>query len=126
LIAGVYTNFAAVQGSLGAQVAFVACGNDILARALALDPVDDWPPIFNNQPNDAIVPVSSQLNGLDPGSAFVFTGFVHSAGIEKLGFSAPSVLDPGSTSPFNQIPFQVIALLNTPVNTPGDFNPVNP
>jgi len=129
LIAGVYTNFASPQGSLGAGAAFLVCGNndppDPLALTLYLNSTQ-WPAIFNNSPNDAIVPQTSELNGLDPSLGFLFTGFLHSAGAEKLGFSAPSVLDAGSSSPFSQIPYQVIALLNTPVNTPGDFNLLNP
>jgi hypothetical protein len=71
-----------------------------------------------DEPNNAIVAETSQLNGISGGVVFVFPGYVHSPGTEKLGFSSRSVLDPGT------IPNEEIDLLNTPVNDPA-FNPLN-
>jgi pimeloyl-ACP methyl ester carboxylesterase len=88
-----------------------------------------WPMEFG-QPSDAIVPLSSQVNNLSICPACQSFGFVHSGGAEILGFSGPSVLPtPSDLSKFpslvNQIPNQVIGLLNTPVTDPV-FNLVNP
>jgi uncharacterized membrane protein len=88
-----------------------------------------WPMEFG-QPSDAIVPLSSQLNNLSTCTGCQSFGFVHSGGAEILGFSGPSVLPtPSDLSQFpslvNQIPNQVIGLLNTPVTDPV-FNLVNP
>jgi hypothetical protein len=126
LIAGVYSNFASAQGSVQALIFHIFCGDDDpLVKTLYQDSTQ-WPAFFNNAPNDAIVPQTSELNGLASSLGFVFTDFLHSAGTRDLGFSGASVLDAGASSPFSQIPYQVIALLNTPVNTPGDFNSLNP
>jgi hypothetical protein len=82
---------------------------------LALTPTD-WRSVFG-QDSDGIVPLTSQVNGLIipplPG------GYVHSRGTEDLGFSGPSVVDPGT------FPTHVVNLLNTPVTDPI-FNPLKP
>jgi hypothetical protein len=49
--------------------------------------------LFNNAPNDAIVSVDSQFNGMLLENGMEFFGDVHSHGIEALGFSPPSALD---------------------------------
>jgi hypothetical protein len=49
-----------------------------------------WPTIFG-QDSDAIVPLKSQLAGLT-GTGGPFSGVVHSAGTEKLGFTGPDEL----------------------------------
>lgn len=109
LIAGVYTDFAGLQTSFKSKVIFLVCGySDPLAQDI-VNP-SGWQQLFGDQPNDAIVPESSELDGLS--SNLVFTGMVHSSGTEKLGFSAPSVLDKDSTT---GIPSAVIKLLNAPV-----------
>lgn len=84
--------------------------------ALALP---NWPSIFGNQANDAIVSLNSQLNGLSADTNSVFDGNLHSPGTETLGFIGPSVLDQGP------VPKQVINLLNTPV-TNVVFHSLNP
>ena len=108
LIAGVYTNFASLDTSLRAFLIRhwpTGCSGDPLAQSLT---AAGWPQIFNNQPNDAIVPETSQLNNLIPSPGSQFFGYVHSQGTTKLGFSGPSVLDGVA------VPNQVIKLLNTP------------
>ena len=57
--------------------------------------------------NDGIVPVSSQLNGVDSTTTNTFPGVIHSSGIESLGFNPPSELDLSSG-----IPTAVVDLLN--------------
>ncbi len=74
--------------------------------AFALTPTG-WPGIFFGQPNDAVVPLSSQLNG---GSLGVTAdGVIHSLGLEKLGFYGPIEL---ASDPANSIPTGLINLLN--------------
>jgi pimeloyl-ACP methyl ester carboxylesterase len=124
LIAGVYTSLSALDTSGRAELLRVTCGTlagDPLAKELTSS---GWPSIFSGEDNDAIVPLSSQLNNnsLATSNVFVFVapaGYVHSQGTEKLGFAGPSVLDPGD------IPNQVIKLLNTPVTQPA-FASINP
>lgn len=116
-------NFSNLSGLVNNGVALslhVTCGltaRDPLALNLT---ATDWPSVFGGQANDIIVGLPSQLNGLttpDPNS--VFDGKIHSAGVLKLGFSGPTVLDSGP------MPTQVINLLNTPVTNPL-FHPLNP
>ena len=57
--------------------------------------------------NDGVVPVSSQLNGVDSSETNTLPGVIHSAGIEPLGFSPPAELDPASG-----IPAAAVDLLN--------------
>jgi len=79
--------------------------------------------VFGDEPNDAIVPISSQLDGLSGG--FTFSGVVHSTGSEwplGLGFGPPSVLDRDAQT---GIPSTVIQLLNTPI-ADGTFRWLNP
>ena len=67
----------------------------------------NWPTIFG-QDSDAIVPLTSQLNGLQ-GSQFTA---VHSRGAVRLGFGPPQELEE-----VTGIPDKVIELLNTPVTS---------
>lgn len=108
LIAGVYTQFASLSPTNSFIGGVCSLAQDPLARDLT---PTGWPAIFNGENNDAIVSVTSQLNGLI--SPLVFQNRVHSPGTEHLGFSPPSVLDPDSLS---GVPSAVISLLNTPVN----------
>jgi hypothetical protein len=85
-------------------------------------PALSWAPGWNNVfsgANDAIVPVSSQLNGIasntGPGGN-TFTGVIHTSAIELLGFVGPSELDSASL-----IPDAVVGLLNEATNGP-DFH----
>lgn len=84
-----------------------------------------WPNVFNGFPSDAVVPLTSQLDQLNGTpttivpSTSMFSGVLHSPGIEDLGFSPPSLLD------CCDVPLQVINLLNTPV-TDSVFNLTNP
>lgn len=123
LIAGVYTNLSALDTSPRAAFLRFFCGtiaDDPLANDLTSS---GWQAVFSGADNDAIVPVTSQVNdSLGGNNAFVFVGtggYVHSPGTEKLGFAPPSVLDPGD------VPNEVIKLLNTPVTQPA-FAPLNP
>lgn len=121
-IAATYDNFGSAKTSFFANVAFAVCGNgDPLAQDLAFDPARDWPAIFG-EPSDAIVGLSSQLDGFTSGG-FTFSGFLHSGGANFLGFSGSNVLDPDSTA---RIPSTVIKLLNTPVTNTASFQPVDP
>ncbi len=97
-----------------AELFRVRCRGNPLADNLT---PQGWPTLFNNQPNDAIVPQSSELNLL---SGFVVTGFIHTNSLTALDFTGPDELDPSS-----DIPNQVINLLNTPV-TDAQFNPLTP
>jgi hypothetical protein len=67
-----------------------------------------WPTVFAGQNSDAIVPLSSQLNGL---GGVQVSGIIHTASFEKLGFLGPAELDPDSFG----VSAQVINVLNTPL-----------
>jgi len=123
LIAGTYTNFVSAKTSPTANTIFTICGNNTgsLAQDLVLDPANDWPAIFG-EPSDAIVGLSSQLDGFSS-SGFVFSGFLHSSGANTIGFSGPTVLAPDSIT---GIPSTVIKLLNTPITNTSSFQSVNP
>jgi pimeloyl-ACP methyl ester carboxylesterase len=86
-----------------------------LALLLTNTPSGTWNQEFSLLTNDAIVPVRSQVNGTS--SELIFTGIIHSQGIEKLDFAGPSELDPASG-----IPDEVINLLNEQING-SDFFP---
>ncbi|MCU1240036.1 MAG: hypothetical protein JWO71_762 [Candidatus Acidoferrum typicum] len=120
LIAGIYTDWPGLDSS-GTAWAIrhwpLGCPSDPLAQRLTST---GWQQLFNNQPNDAIVSESSELNNLIPSPGSQFLGNVHSPGTESLGFSAPSVMDAGN------VPNQVIFLLNTPVTSTVYFNQLNP
>jgi pimeloyl-ACP methyl ester carboxylesterase len=123
LIAATYTNFAVLNDTISSawvirNSSWFGCPADPLAQELTST---GWQAIFNNQPNDAIVPVSSQMDGLT--ALFNFQGLVHSGGTEDLGFSGPSVMDNGQSNP---VPAYVITLLNTPPNTPNYYNLLSP
>jgi len=90
------------------------CGGNPLADNLTSQ---GWPTVFNNQPNDAIVPQSSELDLL---SGFVAVGVIHTDSLAKLDFTGPGELDPASG-----ISNQVINLLNTLV-TSSQFNSLTP
>jgi hypothetical protein len=82
--------------------------------------------LFDDAPNDAIVPLSSQLDGLPTTQGVVFSldpatgyGYIHSLGTEALGFFLPSV----DTS--QAVSSEVIDLLNTPINN-SQFNSLSP
>lgn len=123
LIAGIYTFFQSLD---------VIGGNAFLIRLVCstTDPLADdltssnYPLVFSGLANDAIVSEPSQLNGnsaVNGAGVFEFTGVVHSVGTEKLGFAGPSVLDASAG-----VATTVILLLNTPINAPGQFNPITP
>ncbi|HVO63910.1 MAG TPA: hypothetical protein VMT53_23515 [Terriglobales bacterium] len=59
--------------------------------------------------------MSSQLN--NTGSTLIFSGVIHSPGVEIVNFNPPSELDPASG-----IPDEVINLLNESTSG-GDFSP---
>lgn len=123
LIAGAYVQFGVLDSALGVPSLFRnVCGvtGDPLAGYFTST---NWQAIFQNADNDAIVPVTSQVNNsLGNSNAFLFTGtqgYVHSPGTEKLGFASPSVLDPPD------VPNEIIKLLNTSV-VQTSFAPLNP
>src|SRR5205823_5091064 len=93
LIAGTVngSNLVGLSGSGTAAAIRAVCSGPVSAN---LTPTA-WPTIFSNQPNDAVVSLNSQLNGLSADPGAVFDGNVHSPGIEELGFTGPSVLDLG-------------------------------
>jgi len=133
LISGVVnsTNLNSLTTSGATNVILQVCGNlgsDPLARALT---PSGWPTVFG-QASDAIVPLSSQLNNTSPNATQEFFGFVHSGGTENLGFTGPAVVpslsdvqNPNFANQVQQIPNDVITLLNTPVTQPA-FNSLNP
>lgn len=129
LIAGLYTNFSSIDcnfsitmGQCLAQQIRTSCNSTGDAIATNFNGTD-WPLLFGpagNNPNDALVPQNSQLNGLTITSGtngFIFSGLLHSPGLTKLNFTPPSVLDPAS--PTNPVPGQVVSLLNTPYTQPA-------
>jgi hypothetical protein len=61
--------------------------------------------VFSGEPNDAIVPVSSQLNGTS--STLIVPSTIHSGGIENLDFLGPTELETSSG-----IPDMIVNLLN--------------
>jgi pimeloyl-ACP methyl ester carboxylesterase len=77
-----------------------------------------WNANVMNGPSDAIVPVTSQLDGLAT-SVTIFSA-VHSQGATYLGFGGPYELqdtfDPVDFTNGSGISAQVVMLLNTPVN----------
>jgi hypothetical protein len=114
---GFFTNCSVGRGS--------AASNEL---AINLTP-QEWPSELGPL-SDAIVPLSSQLNGPSSSAGFEFFGFVHSGGAETLCFGGPAVLptltDLGqSPSQVQQVPNQVIVLLNTWIRSTA-FNWVNP
>ncbi len=125
LITGVYTNFTSLDPTVS-RAGWVRnqCKQDPLAQSLTSG---GWSGNFANAQNDAIVDVNSQLNGLASSAGIQFTGYVHSQGTEKLGFTGPSVLDKDIVPPQTiSIPNQVIKLLNTPYTNPSFFISFNP
>jgi hypothetical protein len=117
-------NLVGLDTSLVAEGIHDYCGvvkNNPLAKRLTSV---TWNTEFG-QPNDGIVPLASQIDGLDffPQNGLVSQGVVHSIGTEALGFNGPSIVDDtgASVSP----PKQVIFLLNLSVNDPT-FYKLNP
>lgn len=124
LIVGVYTNFAALDSAVAPGWIRHKCPTDPLAASLTSS---GWSGNFGNAQNDAVVDVNSQLNGLSASAGIQFTGYVHSVGVEALGFARPSVLDPDIVAPQTiSIPNQLIKLLNTPYTNQTFFMPLNP
>jgi hypothetical protein len=105
--------------SIGHDV-FNICGDLIFHNPLAtlLTPTG-WPSVFGNQQSDAVVPFSSEVNNLTVPTNDQFTGYIHSPGFTRLGFTGPTIVDAGA------VPTRVIQLLNTPVTQP-EFNLLNP
>lgn len=120
LIAGVYENFASLNSpSVADKIRLVCLGDPLVGQLTS----SLWPAIFHGKANDAIVSENSQLAGIDPSSGFgssVYQGYAHTPGIEDLGFSPPSVLDPGN------IPLDVIFLLNKPWPNPDFYTLMAP
>ena len=131
MIAGVInsTNLTTLTNNQVAGTIRAVCGV-LLKNQLAINLTPQgWPTEFA-QASDAIVPLSSQLNNLSSSAGFQFFGFVHSGGAETLGFAGPGVLPTFSDlgqypSQVQQVPNQVIDLLNTPVGNSA-FNSLNP
>jgi pimeloyl-ACP methyl ester carboxylesterase len=86
------------------------CGNNLIAAPLAVDlTATAWPSLFG-QASDAIVPMTSQVNGTT-GTIIGVDNVVHSPGTEDLSFNGPSELDTAGG-----VPMLVLALLNARVN----------
>jgi hypothetical protein len=108
---GVTTGVGCVKCATAAL--WLACGvvgGDPLASSLT---VPAWPTIFSNpdgtHDSDSVVSLSSQLARLATQS--IFSGAIHSSGMEGLGFVGPAELDPGSG-----VPAFLINLLNAPLS----------
>lgn len=89
------------------------CWSYMLHNWCSPDPLADdltsslWDSVFG-QTNDAVVPLSSQLNGSRAGpNTPTLTGVIHSPGLQNLDFRPPTELDQGSG-----VQGQVIYLLN--------------
>lgn len=55
-----------------------------------------WDDVFAGENNDALIPLTSQLNGAN--STYYVSGVIHAAALEDLGFTGPGELDQSSTS----------------------------
>ena len=111
------------------------CSNNPLAQMYS---AADWSSVFSGGPttlNDAMVPLSSQVNGLtgagrDGFGGFQFSddgtgsGFIHSDGTTGLGFNGPSVLHELGT--VHAISEKVIDLLNIHLSDTTVFHPLVP
>jgi len=93
-----------------AELRFV-CSPDPLAVSLTSQ---GWPDVFG-QDNDAVVPLSSQLNSTTLRPQTLIIGAIHSAGMKALNFNGPTELESQSG-----IPDVIVNLLNEPLNG-GDF-----
>jgi pimeloyl-ACP methyl ester carboxylesterase len=117
-IEGQYTNFSTLDSlSVFNMLNWIhlACLSDPLAGQLTST---GWPQLFHGEASDGIVSVKSQANG---GSAVnLVTNEMHSPSTEELGFKGPSMLDAGV------VPNLVTLLLNTPLNDPAYYSPINP
>lgn len=114
MIAGVMSQ-AQLDGltfSVATFIINIRCAGDSLADSLK---AVKWPTVFG-QDSDAIVPFTSQLNGL---SGSTFTA-VHSSGAVNLGFRRPHEYEEATN-----IPAEVIKLLNTSL-TSGSFHLLPP
>jgi pimeloyl-ACP methyl ester carboxylesterase len=98
-----------------------ACAASLIRLACSSDPLTQnltsqhWPNVFAQQ-SDAVVPLTSELNGLSVG-ALTVDGVIHTAAIEALNFNGPAELDG-----FTAIPDKIVELLNEAV-TGVDFHP---
>jgi hypothetical protein len=113
LIGGVYYDF----GSISAGVLKFICHSDPLAQKLN---ATDYQAVFDNDPNDATVKLTSQQNDLTLDSELKFDDVLHSPGTRDLGFDGISVLESSAVSTM------VIKLLNTPLTNSTYFVNLNP
>lgn len=111
-ISGRYDDWPALDTPLGraAKIRFVCGAGANLADALT---AQKWPAVFGGQDNDAIVSVTSQLNGGNPSAPPPFAGRLHSRGTQQLGFAPPSIQNPGP------VPVLVTEALNAPAYGPS-------
>jgi pimeloyl-ACP methyl ester carboxylesterase len=84
------------------------CGPCTIEAALS---AGSWPSLFNRQPSDGMVAVTSQLATSQTCTTGV-PGIIHSPSLEALGFAGP-----GEIEEQNYIPNAVIFLLNQPVGS---------
>jgi pimeloyl-ACP methyl ester carboxylesterase len=84
------------------------CGPCTIEAALS---AGSWPSLFNRQPSDGMVAVTSQLATSQTCTSGV-PGIIHSPSLEALGFAGP-----GEIEEQNYIPNAVIFLLNQPVGS---------
>ena len=124
-IAAQYLNWGTVGRGFLTHICKFLDSHSLLAKQLTDTPTR-WPAVFTdsddpvNHPNDGLVSVTSQLNGVFgeilPGS------IQHSTGIQVMGFTSTSVLESGSGAAA-----RVISLLNEPsYKTGGAFDPITP
>jgi pimeloyl-ACP methyl ester carboxylesterase len=111
------SNLANLASPGAASVLQGFCFSNPLAQALS---PTGWDTVFGGLANDAIVPLTSQVNAPSvPLTAQTFPGVIHTAALEgagSLNFAGPSELDPGA------IASEVMDLLNEP-KTGTDFQP---
>jgi hypothetical protein len=92
------------------------CLSDALAQRLTASAWQSEE--FQNEANDGIVPVSSQLR--NPAGITPITGVVHSRGTNRLGFNSPFGLSPEPAVPI-YIQQTVVRLLNSSVTDRESF-----
>lgn len=102
-------NTVSLDSNAAPGVLRLLCGADFLAQNLTST---GWSASVFGESNDGIVSLTSQQDFTH--GSFVQNGVIHSAGLEKLGFTGPHEL---ALSNLTQIQAAVIAYLNTPILT---------
>jgi pimeloyl-ACP methyl ester carboxylesterase len=106
------------DAGLGAAAlrALGACKNDYAIQNYS---VAGWPKLLGTDRSDAIVPLTSALDGVAESSpqATVIQGVIHGAGTKDLGFTPPHLLMGTPDVPIFSAPDRAIELLNASISS---------